>query len=134
MERLAYILDTNVIADYLNAFEPTTDRVRQAIKDQHILYLCQPVLYEVLRGLHHSQSIRKQKTLEDLFMPQLEVATLLETDWRVAAQLWATARSAGKQVSDIDVLITAIAQRMNATIVSADADFDALSVRRVNWR
>jgi predicted nucleic acid-binding protein len=34
----------------------------------------------------------------------------------------------------VDLLIAAVAQRIDAVIVSADADFDHLSVRRENWR
>lgn len=51
MERLTYILDTNAIADYINAFAPTTTRINQAIHDEQVVVLCQPVRYEVLRGL-----------------------------------------------------------------------------------
>jgi predicted nucleic acid-binding protein len=48
--------------------------------------------------------------------------------------LWATAVSAGKQLSDIDLLLVAQAKRLDAVIVSADDDFDAFNVRRENWR
>jgi predicted nucleic acid-binding protein len=37
-------------------------------------------------------------------------------------------------VSDIDLLVAAVAKRLGGVIVSADADFDALSNSRENWR
>jgi len=43
MDRLIYILDTNAISDYIKQFEPTTTHIKQAIRDEHTLYLCQPV-------------------------------------------------------------------------------------------
>jgi predicted nucleic acid-binding protein len=34
----------------------------------------------------------------------------------------------------MDLLTAAMAMRLNAIIVSADDDFDALAVKRENWR
>ncbi len=57
-----------------------------------------------------------------------------DADWERAAQFWADSKSKGRQLSDIDILIAAIAHRIDAIIVSSDADFDALPVKRENWR
>lgn len=134
MERLVYILDTNVIADYINRFEPTTTRVRRAIQERQLLYLCSPVYYEVLRGLLKTRAERKRRMFEDQFAPQLIAISLTDADWRQAAQFWADASKAGKQLADVDFLVASIARRLNGIIVSADADFDALPVRREDWR
>ena len=134
MERLAYILDTNTVADYLNHFEPTTARIKQVIQDGNVLYLCQPVIYEVLRGLIKTGAIRKRHAFETQFVPQLSRLSIVDGDWQQAAQFWADASNIGKQLSDVDLLIAAIAHRMGGVVVSADADFDALPVRRENWR
>lgn len=98
MDGLTCILDTNAISDYLRQFEPTTTRIKQAIRDGYILYLCKPA------------------------------------DWRQAAHFWAEARNAGKQLSDVDLLIAALAYRLNATLVTSDNDFEALPVQHENWR
>jgi predicted nucleic acid-binding protein len=134
MERLAYILDTNAIADYINRYEPTTTRLRQAIHEGHRLYLCQPVYYEVLRGLIKTGAERKRRIFEEQFAPQLAAVSLTDADWRQAAQFWADASNAGKQLADTDLLVAAIARRIDGIIVSADADFDSLPVRREDWR
>jgi predicted nucleic acid-binding protein len=57
----------------------------------------------------------------------------LEADWEQAAVLWAQTRKAGRQLSDVDLLIAAITLRVEGTIASNDADFDALGIPRVNW-
>jgi predicted nucleic acid-binding protein len=133
MERLAYILDTNAVADYINQFAPTARHIKQAIRDKHPLYLCPPVTYEVLRGLMKTQAERKRRLFEEQFAPQLITIPLTDDDWRQAAQFWAEAVSKGQQLADMDLLVAAIARRLNAIIVSADADFDALPVKRENW-
>lgn len=71
---------------------------------------------------------------EQLVKPQFQWLQVTEEDWKRAAQLWADAANKGKVLSDIDLLIAAIAQRLGAIFVSADTDFDELLVKRVNWR
>lgn len=134
MERLAYILDTNAVADYINQFEPTTGRIKQAIRGGHLLYLCPPVTYEVLRGLIKTGASRKHQLFEKQFAPQLIAMSLTDDDWRQSAQFWADATNAGKQLADTDLLVGAIAIRVGGIVVSADSDFDALPINRENWR
>jgi predicted nucleic acid-binding protein len=40
----------------------------------------------------------------------------------------------GNQLADVDLLIAAVATRLGDIIVSSDTDFDALPVKRENWR
>ena len=65
---------------------------------------------------------------------QFEWIPLIDADWRQASQYWAEARRAGKQLSDVDLFLAAVAARLDAVIVSSDEDFDALPVKRENWR
>jgi len=88
MERLAYILDTNAVSDYINQFEPTTTRTKQAIREGHILFLCQPVHFEVLRSLIRTDAVRKRRVFEEDFAPQLIPLPLTDADWQKAAELW----------------------------------------------
>ena len=134
MERLTYILDTNAIADYINQFEPTLSNIRQSLLDGHELYLCQPVHYEVLRGLMKANATQKRRIFEVLFAPQLIALALTDTDWQQAAQFWSDARKVGRQLSDIDLLVAALSKRLDSVIVSNDDDFDVLPIRRENWR
>jgi predicted nucleic acid-binding protein len=133
MERLAYILDTNVISDNINGIEPTMTRTQRSFRSDTLMYFCQPVAYEVLRGLMRTKAVNKMRVYEK-FVPQLTWVELIVEDWRQAAQLWADATSRGKQLSDVDLLLAALCIRLNAILVSSDADFDALPIQRENWR
>src|SRR5574341_771099 len=134
MERLIYILDTNAVTDYMGDAAPTTTHIRQAIQNGHFVALCLPVYYELLRGLLKAGASRKLHILHTKVMPRLKWYSLVERDWIQAARYWANATSQGRQLSDIDLLIAALAVRLSAVIVSSDADFDVLPVRRENWR
>jgi predicted nucleic acid-binding protein len=72
--------------------------------------------------------------LEEDLRPTLEWIALTNNDWSQAARLWADTVKRGRQLSDVDLLIAAIATRLDAIIVSSDTDFDALPVKRENWR
>lgn len=71
---------------------------------------------------------------EEQVRPLFSWVPLIDDDWEQAAQFWSDARRKGKQLADVDCLLAAIAVRLNAIIVSADDDFDALPVNRENWR
>lgn len=77
---------------------------------------------------------QKRQFYERQFVPALEWIPLVDADWEQAARFWAETRRKGKQLSDADLLLAALAARLGAIIVSADEDFDALPVKRENWR
>jgi predicted nucleic acid-binding protein len=70
----------------------------------------------------------------EIIVPELEWVALVDADWRQAAAFWAEARKAGKQLSDVDLLLAAMTLRLDGILVSADDDFDALAVKNENWR
>ncbi|MCI0555804.1 MAG: PIN domain-containing protein [Anaerolineae bacterium] len=131
MESVKYILDTNVISAMTKGDTAMSARLQQHRSDE--IYLCQPVYYEALRGLLWKGATGKIRTLEKLrgILLWLE---LDDNDWTQAARYWAAATSQGKQLADVDLLIAAMATRLDGIIVSADDDFDALGVRREDWR
>jgi predicted nucleic acid-binding protein len=72
--------------------------------------------------------------LREKIIPLLDYIPLDDEDWLQAARLWADTRRQGRQLSDVDVLVAAVAFRRSAIIVSSDTDFDSLPVRREDWR
>lgn len=130
---MIYLFDTNAIADLMSAHPVMVAHVR-AHQKQHVLGLCQPVNYEVWRGLRWRMAANKQQLYLNQIKPQFEWISLTDTDWRQAAQFWVEVRNVGKQLSDVDLLIAALAFRLNAVIVTNDDDFDALPIQRENWR
>jgi predicted nucleic acid-binding protein len=92
------------------------------------------VYYELLCGLIKVDATGKLHLLEANIIPMLRWEVLTRADWVQGARYWAEATKHGRQFSDIDLLIAAIATRLDAVIVSSDTDFDALPVKRENWR
>ena len=134
MDPVIYILDTNVIADRFHHLPQVLDRLNRVGEVGHVLGLCDPVRYEVLRGLLKVNATQKLRLFHETILSLMDHLALIDDDWQVAAQLWATMRNQGKQFSDVDLLIAALALRLNAVVVTADDDFAALSIQQENWR
>lgn len=128
---MKYLLDTNIITALIKGDSRVLAQLEAHLDDG--VYLCQPVYYEAMRGLLWKNATTKIQTLERLRL-RLGWFQLLESDWEQAGVLWAQAVSHGRQLADIDLLIAAIAQRQGAVIVTDDNDFEALPVKRENWR
>jgi predicted nucleic acid-binding protein len=126
-----YVLDTNVMSDLTRGHPTVLTNLKAHESDT--IYLCQPVYFESLRGLLWKKAHAKLKSLQAL-RELLTWVELTDEDWSHAARLWANTQSQGKQLADIDLLVAALTLRLDATLISADADFDALPVPRENWR
>jgi tRNA(fMet)-specific endonuclease VapC len=128
----AYIFDTNVISDMLrNPNSRIFPRIR-AYKRESLL-LCESVIYEVVRGLEHRQAKTQLAYFYKMIIPYFQVVSIELEDWQLAGVLWATARSNGKQLSDVDLVIGAVSIRVGGIIVSNDQDFTYIPVKLENW-
>ncbi len=131
---MIYLFDTNAISDLL-ALQPEVHKQSQAAQLQgDTLAICRPVYYELLRGLLWKKAQKKQSVLRYQLLPQFAWVSLQDDDWEQAAQFWADAIGKGRQLADADCLLAALAHRLDAVIVSSDQDFDALPVKRQDWR
>ncbi len=131
---MIYLLDTNVVSDFLKQYPPVTTQIVRKLADKDQLLISRPVYYELMRMLFRFNATTQLKRLNDVILPQLEWVALTDEDWLQAARFWATTVSAGKQLADTDLLLAAITQRLAATLITSDDDFDALPIKRANWR
>jgi predicted nucleic acid-binding protein len=131
---LIYVLDTNVVSDFLKRYPPVTMAIMDALARGDRLLVSQPIHYELTRTLIRHNASTQLNRLNNEILPQFEWVELTDADWLQAAQFWADAVSRGKQLADVDLLLAALAQRLDATLVSADDDFTSLPIQRVNWR
>ncbi len=134
MDKVTYILDTTVIADSIKRQPQVLERLTNAGEAGHVIGLCDPVRCEVVRGLLKVNATQKLQLFRQSIAPLMDYLPLTDADWGRAAQLWADARNQGKQLSDVDLLIASLAQRLNAVVVTSDVDFTALPISRENWR
>jgi predicted nucleic acid-binding protein len=131
---IVYVIDTNVVSDIVAPIPNLAVLNNFAKHHQDTICLCEAVDYEIRRGYLKTGATNKLTVYETRVKRQFQWVTITDDDWRQAAEFWALAANSGKVLSDIDLLVAAVAKRLGAIVVSADADFDTLSIRRENWR
>ena len=114
---MIYMFDTNAVTDLMRSNPIMVTRVRAAQND-HILCLCQPVDYEIERGMLWKAATSQQQRYKNEIKTQFEWLPLTDEDWKQAARFWADARNTGKQLSDVDLLVAALAKRLDAIIAT----------------
>ncbi|MDZ4672393.1 MAG: PIN domain-containing protein [Phototrophicales bacterium] len=127
-----YIFDTNIVSALLQMSNLGLLKQIQSHK-RETLILCDPVIYEIERGLKHRQAHNMLARFHLDFVPLFELMPVRLEDWKLAGLLWSNARSQGKQLSDVDLLIGAISIRLDGIIVSDDQDFGYIPVKLQNW-
>lgn len=131
---MIYLFDATAISDLLAERFDFLNRVDQLLLSGNKVGICHPIYYELMRGLIWRKAPKKLFILQNKVLPKLDWIPLEDQDWSQAAQFWADLVRAGRSLSDVDILLAAMAYRLNATIVSSDNDFDALPIKRENWR
>ena len=134
MDILVYLLDSNVITDMVKHVHGVSDRVRAATLRGDQVCLTTPVHYEIVRGLTKLDARRQLEDYYSYIVPALRWKSLIRKDWDQAADLWAQTQKRGRQLSDMDLLLAAMSNRLDAILVTADEDFSILPVKRENWR
>lgn len=132
MSNGVYIIDTNIVSVYMrDKVGKVSQHIHQHRNDT--LILPEAVIYEVKRGLKHQQAYNRLSLFENQILPMFHHEPTLMTDWELASTIWATMRGQGRQLSDVDVIISAITIRLRGTLVTADNDFMSLPFPRENW-
>lgn len=129
-----YVVDTNLISDIAAPTPKANVLNNMTAHRQDTVCLCEAVDYEVRRGYLRIGATTRLQAYERVIKPQFQWVQLAETDWQQAAHFWADAAKRGKALSDVDLLVAAVAHRLGAIVVSADADFDQIGIKRENWR
>ncbi len=131
---MIYLLDTTTVSDLIDNHTQVISTFEEKRRQDNQVILCPPVRFEVERGLLWQNLQKKYRIFRDSVVPHLGWVGFIQEDWIQATQFWIQAKSKGRQLSDMDIMIAAVAHRLDAIIVSSDADFDALPINRENWR
>ncbi|ABM37855.1 type II toxin-antitoxin system VapC family toxin [Polaromonas naphthalenivorans] len=131
-----FLLDTNIISDLMKG-EPSlaARRGREAVAQGRVASVCTSVIVqcELMFGLLKRPSLRLQAAY-DLEIARLQVEPLTEAVPPIYARLRAQLEAKGTPIGPNDALIAAHAMALNATLVSADAEFLRVPGLRVeNW-
>ncbi len=110
---MRYLLDTTLLIDHANGYEPATTILERLYEQGAELFTCEVVVCEALSGGSDDQ----RRVLKRLIQPLEYVATDLAAA-RAAGEARRIRREAGGRLRLGDALIAAVAGRIEATIVT----------------
>ncbi|NOX31162.1 MAG: PIN domain nuclease [Actinobacteria bacterium] len=118
------IADTSVWIGFLTGSKSlATNRMREALSDREVIVV-DPILLEVMSGARADAVTRTQRLLE---AQHLE-AVSPKLDWLDAATIYRELRWRGTTIrSQIDVLIAAVAIRLDVPVLHHDRDYEQIA-------
>ena len=129
-----YLLDTNHLSAAIRPVSLIRDRILQTIRRGLRLGTCVPVLCELQAGIRNTHDPAwYQRRLSSI----LRHVRIWPVEFDIAVlygDLFHELARAGRVVSQVDMMIMAMAKLSNLTILTSDQDFLAIpSIHTENW-
>jgi tRNA(fMet)-specific endonuclease VapC len=130
----AYLLDTNHVGMAVNRASVVGQRILEARLAGIRLGTCLPVLCEVEAGLRQVRhKVKYRRNLNHLLV-QLRLWPVDLNTARIYGDLYMQVRRRGRVLSQVDIMIAALARQMKLTILTTDRDFEALpDIQTADW-
>jgi tRNA(fMet)-specific endonuclease VapC len=127
-------MDTNIITAIMKSNEKVKRRAQETILLGDDIFINGVSYYEIKRGLL-AKDARKQLQFFDQLCKEYGLVLLdNQAIFDRAAEIYAELQRKGELIGDADILIAAITDTRNFTLVSDDGDFDKIPGLRVeNW-
>jgi predicted nucleic acid-binding protein len=123
----AYLLDTNHIGMAVDRASIVAQRIFEARLLGTRFGTCTPVLCEIEAGMRQVRhKLKYRRNLGHLLL-QLRLWPVDLKTTRIYGDLYIELRQRGKALSQVDLMVAALAKQMKLTILTTDRDFEALS-------
>lgn len=104
----AALLDTDIVSFFLRGHPKVVTQVQSYLSHFDSLSFSILTYYEILSGLMHRDA-QKQMSFFLAFATECKILPLTERSVTISSELYASLRSAGTPVDDIDLLIAGVA-------------------------
>ena len=116
------MLDTSVWIDALGGKTPRIAAITQALLNDDRILICEPVIFEIKRGLRPAD----RKGLLPLFEALIRLS-VDETVWDKAGDLDASLRKKGITIPPMDVMIAQVCLHHKVSLFTLDEHFRSIS-------
>jgi tRNA(fMet)-specific endonuclease VapC len=134
MAMTRYLLDTNAMGDLINNRRGVPDRAAEARQRGDKIGTCVPVVAELYLGIEGSQTRERNR---ERLVRALKRIVCWPFDLDAAEEygrVGIEAKTTGRPVGKLDMMIAAVARAMNCTVVTSDSDFSTIAgIRTVDW-
>lgn len=130
---MGLLLDTNTLSYIIRGRQPVLDRFEESVRQGDTFLLSSVVHYELQRYLDLKGSSRLLRRYQGL-VDHWQRCNLLFEDWNRAASLWAEHHRAGRSIADLDLLLTVLALKHDAVLVTSNTrHFEGLDIALADW-
>jgi len=129
-----YLLDTNHLSAALNADAGIRRKLRDLRLRGDRVGTCAPALCELQAGLAlTARREHNQRLLREL-LGQVRIWPLDPKTALFYGELYHELRRKGRALSQVDIMLAALAKQLSASLVSTDRDFEAVpGLRTESW-
>jgi tRNA(fMet)-specific endonuclease VapC len=129
-----YLLDCNHLSAALRKVSPVRDRIHQRRKAGHRFISCYPVLCELEVGIQQTPKPEDNRRRLAQLLRQVRLWPLDGDTTRLYGAVYIELRRQGRALSQVDMMLAALARQHKLTVLTTDRDFEALTDLRVeNW-
>ncbi|MBI2807317.1 MAG: type II toxin-antitoxin system VapC family toxin [Planctomycetes bacterium] len=129
-----HLLDTNHLSEAVSRVSVVRDRIQQLYRQGHAFGTCGAVLCELMVGiLQRKDANATRRRLDGL----LKLVRVWPIDLEVAGrygEVYLELQKAGRALSQVDIMLAAMARHASLTLLSTDQDFAVLrDIPTENW-
>jgi predicted nucleic acid-binding protein len=129
-----YLLDCNHLSVALRKVSALRERIHLGCRTGHRFISCYPVLCELEVGIQQTQKPDENRRRLAQLLRHVRLWPLEADTARLYGGVYLDLRRQGRVLSQVDMMLTALARRHKLTVLTADKDFEALpDVRVENW-
>ena len=129
-----FLLDTNHLSEALRPVSRVRDRIGQLHIAGVRIGTCIPVLCEMQAALPSGNRGAVYRRALQRLLGRVRVWPLEAEIARLYGEIFQDLRRRGRVLSQVDIMVAALATLMNLTLATTDRDFEALSdLRTENW-
>lgn len=129
-----YLLDCNHLSAALRKVSAVRERIHQGRRAGHRFLSCYPVLCELEVGIQ--QTVKPEENRRRLLqlLRQVRLWPLDAQTTRFYGAVYIELRRQGRALSQVDMMLAALARQHKLTVLTTDRDFGALAdLRLENW-
>jgi tRNA(fMet)-specific endonuclease VapC len=129
-----YLLDCNHLSVAINRVSPLRDRIQRTRRTGSRFVACYPVLCELEVGILQTPSPDENYQRLTRLLNQVRIWPLDGETTRLYGAIYIELRKRGRILSQVDMMLAALARQHKLTLLTTDRDFEALPDLKVeNW-
>jgi len=129
-----YLLDCNHLSAALRKVSPVRERIHQGRRAGHRFISCYPVLCELEVGIQQTAQPEENRRRLAQLLRHVRLWTLDGETARLYGAVYIELRRQGRVLSQVDMMLVALARQHKLAVLTTDRDFEALTDLRVeNW-